>query len=208
MAIPVVGLTGGIASGKSSAARAFAQLGVPVIDADLLAREVVAPGSEGLAEIVASFGTALQRDDGTLDRKALGARVFSDAAARERLNAITHPRIAALAAARIAQLSAHAHRYVIYEAPLLVENNLHRSLAGLVVVALDPALQLERAMARDGLTRAEAARRIEAQAPLAEKLAVADFVIDNGHDLAALERRVAEVHGRLCERFDNRGPQR
>src|SRR5690349_6351079 len=102
MGVPVVGLTGGIASGKSTVARAFKELGVPVIDADQLAREVVAPGSEGLGEIVAAFGDDVLLADGTLDRQAVAARVFADSALRARLNAITHPRIGQLSAERIA----------------------------------------------------------------------------------------------------------
>lgn len=200
MAVPVVGLTGGIASGKSTVGRAFAELGVPVIDADQLAREVVAPGSEGLAEIVATFGDDLLLPDGTLDRKALGARVFQDAALRQKLNAITHPRIARLSTARIAAIDAGVP-YALYEAALIVENGLHRGMAALVVVAVDAAKQLDRIVLRDGLETTEAARRIAAQAPLAQKLEVADFVIDNSGAPAVVAEKVHEVHGQILARL-------
>lgn len=200
MAVPVVGLTGGIASGKSTVGRAFADLGVPVIDADQLAREVVALGSEGLAEVVATFGEDVLLADGSLDRKALGARVFQDATLRHKLNAITHPRIARLSAERLASIDPDAP-YALYEAALIVENGLHRNMAALVVVAVDAAKQLERIVLRDRLEAAEAARRIEAQAPLAHKLEVADFVIDNSGEFEHLRDRVREVHAQLTERL-------
>jgi len=200
MAVPVVGLTGGIASGKSTVARAFAARGVPVVDADQLAREVVAPGTEGLAEIVATFGDDVLLADGALDRKALGARVFHDAGLRQKLNAITHPRIARLSAQRLASVDVTAP-YAIYEAALIVENGLHRAMQALIVVALAPEVQRARMITRDGLSEDEAVRRIEAQAPLAKKLEVADYVIDNSGELTELSRRVDEVHRALLERL-------
>jgi len=200
MTVPVVGLTGGIASGKSTVARLFAARGVPVVDADQLAREVVAPGSEGLAAIVATFGEGVLLGDGSLDRKALADRVFHDAALRRTLNEITHPRIGRLSAERLAAVDASVP-YAMYEAPLIVETGLHRGMQGLVVVALDPAVQLERVMARDELGRVDAERRLAAQAPLEKKLEAADFVIDNGGELSALDARVDEVHRALVARL-------
>lgn len=200
-AVPVVGLTGGIASGKSTVARAFADRGVPVVDADQLAREVVAPGSEGLAEIIETFGPEVLLPDGSLDRKALGARVFQDSSLRQRLNAITHPRIARLSAERLAQIDPRKAPYALYEAALIVENGLHRAMHALVVVALDTTTQLARIMQRDRLPAEEAARRIEAQASLTEKLRAAQFVIDNSGPLEELEPRVDEVHRLLIERL-------
>lgn len=200
MAVPVVGLTGGIASGKSTVGRAFAGFGIPVIDADQLAREVVAPGSEGLAAIIERFGREVLLPDGSLDRKALAARVFADSELRRTLNAITHPRIARLSAERLASLDPTRAPYALYEAPLIVENGLHRSMQALVVVAVDPATQLARVVQRDGLTLQEAEARLAAQAPLAAKLEAADFVIDNRGELAAIAARVAEVHELLLER--------
>jgi dephospho-CoA kinase len=200
MAVPVVGLTGGIASGKSTVARAFAARGVPVIDADQLAREVVAPGSDGLREIVATFGEQLLLADGSLDRKALGALVFADPERRMKLNAITHPRIGQLSAQRIASVDSAEHPFAIYEAPLIVENGLHRAMHALIVVALDVPMQIERVMQRDGLSASEASERIAAQAPLETKLAAADFVLDNSGPLSSLEARVDDIHAQLLAR--------
>ncbi|MET0343046.1 MAG: dephospho-CoA kinase [Polyangiales bacterium] len=200
MGVPVVGLTGGIASGKSTVARVFAELGIPVIDADKLAREVVAPGSEGLAAIVATFGSDVLLADGTLDRKALAARVFADPALRLKLNAITHPLVGKLSAERIAAAEGTAP-YVLYEAPLLVETGRHKTMAALVVVALDAELQVARVKLRDAMSHEEATARIGAQASLAEKLAAANYVIDNHGDPADLRAQVEQVHRALLSRL-------
>jgi dephospho-CoA kinase len=192
----LIGLTGGIGSGKSTVARLIAELGVPVLDADQLAREVVAPGEPGQAEVARVWPDVI-RADGTLDRKRLGAIVFADPAARARLEAIVHPRIAALADARAGALARQGHRLAFYEASLLVETGRHRGMDGLVVVTARPETQLRRAMARDGLTRDAAQARIDAQLPLATKVAAATYVIDNDGDLeatrAAVRRLVADV---------------
>lgn len=201
MTTPVVGLTGGIAAGKSTVARSFAALGVPIVDADKLARDAVAPGSEGLREIVSVFGPDVLLADGSLDRKALGARVFADSTLRARLNAITHPRIGQLGARQIAEHGKTTPPYVIYEAPLIVENNLHRAMQALVVVSVDPVIQLARLLRRDGLTESEAQARIAAQMPLEKKLEVADFVIDNSGEPEVAADRVAEVHGLILARL-------
>lgn len=200
MTLPTVGLTGGIASGKSTVARAFAELGVPVVDADLLAREVVEPGTEGLAAIVRVFGADVLNADGTLHRKALGARVFADAALRAQLNAITHPRIAALGAQRMQEIARTGAPYVLYEAALIVENGMYRGMHALVVVAVEEAAQIERLKARDALNDDEARARLAAQAPLAHKLAAADFVIDNSGERDQTLTRVNEVHEALLSR--------
>lgn len=189
----VVGLTGGIASGKSTVAAMFRERGVPVIDADQLAREVVAPGSEGLAEIVAHFGDWVLDDSGALDRKKVGELVFSDDQARAALNRITHPRIAAASQREIAALAATGEPLAIYEAALIVENQIHRGLAALIVVAVSEAVQLERLVARDRIDAAAARERIDSQLPLADKVAVADYVIDNSGDREATARQVDEV---------------
>lgn len=202
MTVPVVGLTGGIASGKSTVGRAFAERGIPVIDADQLAREVVATGSDGLAAIVRTFGEEVLLADGTLDRKALGARVFADRTLLGQLNAITHPRVAQLSAKRLASIAEGSVPYAIYEAPLIVENGLHRAMRALIVVALEVPAQIERMMQRDGLGRAEAESRIAAQAPLAKKLEAADYVIDNGGDLSSLFQRVETVHQQLLTKLN------
>lgn len=197
----VIGLTGGIASGKSSVARELASLGVVVVDADALAREVVAKGSEGLAEVVRAFGQDVLQPDGSLDRERLGARVFQDSEARARLNAITHPRIARLSAERIAAAMQTDTPYVVYEAALLVETGAHRGLAALVVVAASAEVQRARVIARDGLTPEAAQARLAAQAPLEAKLAAADYVIQNDGGLEALKAQVGHIHRELSERF-------
>jgi dephospho-CoA kinase len=193
----VVGLTGGIASGKSTVARAFAALSVPVIDADLLAREVVAPGSDALRELTAAFGPEILAADGALDRKALGARVFGDPAALAKLNAITHPRIGMLSAARVQEALASGAPYVLYEAALIVENNLHRNMGALVVVSVSPDVQRARLMAREGLSVEDAELRLRSQAPLEAKLKAATYVIDNSGPPEALPARVSAVHQAL-----------
>lgn len=203
----IVGLTGGIASGKSTVARHFEKLGVPSVDADQLAREVVAKDSAGLSAIVEAFGEDVLLPDGTLDRKAMGQLVFSDPAARAKLNAITHPRIAALGAERVRLLSEKGVPYVLYEAALIVENGLHRGMRALVVVSADAATQRARLMQRDTLSLLEAEARINAQAPLEKKLEVADFVIDNSQiNLDTLGARVSEVHEALLSRFRGETP--
>jgi dephospho-CoA kinase len=194
---PTVGLTGGIASGKSTVAATFRDLGVPIVDADAVAREVVLPGTPGLTAIVSSFGPEVLLPDGSLDRKKLGERIFGDEAARRTLNAITHPRIAAESARRVAELSTGPAPYVIYEAALLVENGLARAFDALVVVAVDPETQVRRLMARDGIDEAAARGRLATQLPLEDKIAMADHVIDNGGTREETRRRVEEVHRAL-----------
>ncbi len=196
----VVGLTGGIASGKSTVARLFGALGVPIVDADAVARDVVAPGSDALREIVAAFGEGVLAG-GALDRASLGARVFADTASRRRLEAITHPRIAAESARRLAAALAGGAPYALYEAALLVENGAYRMFPALVVVTAPEDVQRARIAARDELDAAQAQARIAAQAPVDAKVAVADWVIENAGDLAALEARVRAVHGAILARF-------
>ena len=189
-----IGLTGGIASGKSTVAARFRELGVTVVDADALAREVVAKGTDGLAEIVKTFGADVLDADGALDRKKLGAIVFEDDDARRTLERITHPRIAALSMQRMAQVAASGAPYGLYEAALLVEKGTHRTMNGLVVVAVSPEVQLARVMSRDGLDEAAARARLAAQMPLEDKLAAATWTIWNDADLATLHARVDDVH--------------
>jgi dephospho-CoA kinase len=197
----VIGLTGGIASGKSAVAARLRQRGAAVIDADELARLVVAPGQPALAEIAARFGAEMITAEGQLDRKRLGAAVFADAAARKDLERITHPRIAAAGQAEIARRAAAGARIVFYEAPLIVEKGLHRAMAALVVVAAPPDVQLARLMRRDGSAEAEARARIAAQLPLEQKLEAATWVIDNGGDATALDAEVARVVHAIEGRF-------
>ena len=189
----VIGLTGGIASGKSTVADLLAERGVPVIDADQIAREVVRPGQPALDEIVATFGRAVLGPDGSLDRKALGRVIFADPQARHRLNTITHPRIAEETRRRIARLAEQGVPLVIYEAALIVENGLQAGLDGLIVVAVDESTQLARLCTRDGLTVEEAHARLAAQAPLAEKVAAATWVIDNRGTLESTRAQVDDL---------------
>jgi dephospho-CoA kinase len=189
----VIGLTGGIASGKSTVARMFQELGAPVVDADLVARAVVEPGQPALADIVRTFGDGVLAADGRLDRKKLGALVFADAEKRRALNALTHPRIQATVTARLDELRAKGEPFAIYEAALIVENKLHLGLDGLVVVSIDEQTQLDRILKRDELTREEALARIRAQAPLGDKVAVADWVIDTRGILMDTRKQVAKV---------------
>jgi dephospho-CoA kinase len=194
------GLTGGLASGKSTVAARLRALGVPVIDADQLAREVVAPGTPGLAAVVGAFGPAVLLPDGSLDRAALAALVFSDPDARRRLNAIVHPLIGAASAARVADLAARGEPVACYEAALLVENGLADAFRPLVVVAIPEAAQVTRAMARDQATEEQARARIAAQLPLSTKVAAADYVIDNGGSREETERRTDEVLAEIRRR--------
>lgn len=192
----VYGLTGNIGAGKSTVARLFAEAGVPVIDADQLAREVVAPGTEGVRALAGRFPGAVDAS-GVLDRKGLAARVFADARERAALNAIVHPLIAREAAARTRALEAQGHALALYEAALLVENGLQGGLSGLVVVTAPEELRVQRIRRRDGATEAEARARIAAQLPEAEKARAADYVIRNEGDPEELRHQVADVLARL-----------
>ena len=196
----VLGLTGGIASGKSSVAAMFADLGAVVVSADQLAREAVAPDSPALAELVSAFGTTILTPAGDLDRKALGQVVFADAAARERLNAITHPAIARLAEARLRELRASDTPLVIYEAALLFEAGAEARVDAVLVVAIDPAVQQGRLAGRDRLDPEAVQARIGAQWPQAAKVARADFVIDNSGPFAETRRQVVALYHYLLAR--------
>lgn len=198
---PILGLTGGIASGKSTVARILRELGVAVVDADLLAREVVARDSDGLREIVAVFGAEVLDAHAQLDRPRLGDIVFRAPDARQKLNAITHPRIARLSAERIAAAQLGPSPYVVYEAALLVETDAHRGMSALIVVAASDDTQLARTMARDGLSEADARARLAAQLPLSAKVKEANYVITNDADLAALRDETLRTHRAILEHF-------
>ena len=175
----VCGLTGGIAAGKSVVSRRLAELGAAVVDADLLAREAVAPGSPGLARVVERFGPSVIRPDGSLDRAALGAVVFADEAARRDLEAITHPEVRALSRARMAEAVADdPARVVVYDVPLLVETRGSGEFDLVVVVHAPAEERLRRLVELRGADEADARRRIAAQADDAARLAVADRVVD------------------------------
>jgi len=187
-----VGLTGGIGTGKSTVAQMIRAAGVPVLDADVLARQVVEPGQPAHAEIAAAWPDVIG-PGGAIDRKRLGARVFSDAAARARLEAITHPRIQERAEAAARELEAAGQRLAFYEASLLVESNRHRDFDGLVVVTASEEQQLARAIARDGSTREQALARLRSQMPAEEKRRAATHVIDNSGGLASTQRQVDQL---------------
>jgi len=191
--VRVIGLTGGIASGKSTVAAILRELGAPVVDADQIARRVVEPGTPALAEIAERFGPDVLDPSGRLDRARMAERVFSDPEARAALGAITHPRIAAASGEELARLAEAGHRAAIYEAALLVENRIHERLGGLIVVAVPEDVQLARLMARDRLDEPAARARLAAQLPLADKVAVADWVVDNAGSLAQTRGQVESI---------------
>jgi len=188
-----VGLTGGIASGKSTVARLFAALGIPVIDTDELAREVVAPGTELLARIAERFGGELIGPDGALDRRALRRIVFADSGARADLEAMTHPAIRRAVELRSAAAGGPYQMLVI---PLLVERGRGYALDRVLVVDSDEALQLARVQARDGATLAQARAILAAQSSRAARVAAADDVITNDGDIQALRPQVESLHRR------------
>jgi dephospho-CoA kinase len=175
----VIGLTGGIATGKSTFSALLRARGAPVVDADALARAVVEPGRPALAEIARTFGPELLQPDGTLDRKRLGDRVFADPTARRRLEGITHPAIRAAMVAETLRLAGEGHDLVFYDAPLLYEVGLDAVLDAVVVVWAPVEVQRRRLTERDGLSPAEADARLAAQLPVDDKAARADVVIEN-----------------------------
>jgi dephospho-CoA kinase len=190
-----VGLTGGVASGKSTVAALLRDLGAVVVDADLLARDVVAPATPGLAAVVAEFGPEVLDADGTLDRPALGRLVFEDPARRSALEAIIHP----LVRARAAELEASAPdgALVVHDIPLLVETDQAGHFDAVLVVDVPPEVQVERAVRERGWTEEEARSRIGAQASREDRLAAATYVIDNTGSREDLRQRVAEVFDQL-----------
>ncbi len=208
----VVGLTGGIASGKTTFADALRARGVPVLDADALSRAAVAPGTPALADIARAFGTDVIARDGSLDRKQLGAIVFADAQARRRLEAITHPAVRRAMAEEAARLAAKGHALAFYDVPLLYEVGLDRQLDCVVLVWVPPDVQRARLAARDGLGPAEVAARLAAQIPMDAKAQLADFVVDNTGPPAELgpkaERLLADLRRGLGAKLPNAAPVR
>ena len=193
-----VGLTGGIGSGKSEVARLLAERGAVVVDSDRLAREVVAPGTPGLAAVVAAFGPDILNADGTLARDRLAAVVFADEKARARLNAIVHPLVGAAAAERLA--AAPPDAVVVHDVPLLVEAGMAAAFDVVVVVDAPREVRLARLVGPRGMARADAEARIDAQATREERLAVADHVITNDGSLAELAAQVDRLWTNLAER--------
>ena len=194
----LVGLTGGIGSGKSMGSRMFRDLGCLIIDADLLAREVVEPGEPAHAKIVAEFGKQVLDAEGQIDRKKLGALVFGDPAKRKRLEGFTHPDIRQRQAAILAELITEGFEgIVIFDAALLVETGGAMNMDRLVVVSAAEATQLRRLMLRDDILEAEALQKIRSQMPLSLKVKQAHYVVDNSGTREETERRVQEVHQAL-----------
>ena len=191
--IRVIGLTGGIATGKSSVASFFLEQGVAVIDADNLAREVVMPGSEALKRIVALFGNEILLPDGSLDRKYIGKLIFASPDMRRQLEKILHPEIKRLANELIARLANEGQRLVFYMAPLLIEAGATERVDEIWVVTVRPEIQLARLMARDSIGREEALQIISSQMPLAEKENHARLVIDNSGTPEETRLLLAEI---------------
>ncbi len=189
----VFGLSGGIASGKSGVARVFATLGVPVLDADQVARDVVRPGTPALADLVAAFGAGILQASGELDRKALAARVFGDASAVAQLNAITHPRIAEQTAKMLAEYAASGTRLACYDAALMFEKGLDASFKPVVLVVASEPLRIARIMVRDGLSETEARARMAAQMPDSEKRLRAQYIVENEGTLSELEAQATKA---------------
>jgi dephospho-CoA kinase len=196
--VRVYGLTGNIGSGKSTVARMLEARGVPVVDADRVARDVVEPGQPALREIAERFPGVLQ-PDGTLDRKKLAARVFADFKEREALEHITHPRIAEEVSARLGSLAGMGHPCAVYEAALIVENKLDLGLDGLIVVTAPQEVRIERLRKRDGMSEEEARARMAAQLPDEEKARRARFVIENTGSEKELEAQVERLARALKE---------
>jgi dephospho-CoA kinase len=194
----LVGLTGGIATGKSTVSTMLRGLGAEIIDADLLARQVVEPGQPAWREIVEEFGRDVLSPDRTLDRKKLGAIVFADPARRRRLEAITHPAIRARVKARVDELAARDFTgLAFYDAAILIEALGHEDMDRIVVVMTDEATQVARLRGRDGTDDAQGRRKIASQMPLAEKAKLADYVIDNSGDREATAEQVRRVFAAL-----------
>lgn len=193
-----VGLTGGIATGKSYVAGVLRELGCEVIDADAVAHQVIEPGQPAYDEIVAHFGRSVLSDDGKIDRAKLGAIVFADQEQRAQLNAIVHPRVYEAQTRWLAEVAARDPQAIaVIDAALMIETGSYRRFAKIVVVYCDPELQLERLMARNDLTREQAAARIAAQMPTAGKLQYADFTIDTSAGFADTRRQVEQVYAAL-----------
>ncbi|HTY21205.1 MAG TPA: dephospho-CoA kinase [Geobacteraceae bacterium] len=189
----IIGLTGGIASGKSSVARIMESLGGVIVDADLLAREAVLPGKPAYRSIVAEFGKGILNPDGTIDRQALGRIVFSDPSARRKLERITHPAIARLAEQRLSALRESGVQVVVYMAPLLIEAGVTDRVDEIWVVYVDRETQVERLIRRDGIGREEALQRLAAQMPMDEKIKLGNVVIDNNGAPHETEQQVREI---------------
>jgi dephospho-CoA kinase len=194
----ILGITGNIASGKSFVADIFVECGAILVSADLLAREVVTPGSPTLASLVDAFGLDILTAGGSLDREVMAQKVFVDPLARHHLESIIHPAIAHLADCRLTELKSSPHDLIVYEAPLLFEAGAEGRVDKVLVVVIDPALQMERLLQRDKVSEAEARQRADAQWPQADKVQRADFVIDNSGSLEQTRSAVTSLYHYLA----------
>ena len=196
-----LGLTGGIATGKTTISNYLKSINIPVLDADEYARKVVEPGTPGLAAITNTFGEQILQPDGSLNRKLLGQIVFNDSSARQTLNDITHPRIQQMMADELHRLAEQQTPLVILDIPLLLENNNVAGADAVMVVTIPESLQLTRLMQRNNLTEKEAQSRIAAQMPLVEKEKLADFVIDNSGTISNTQKQVEKVIQKIRQSF-------
>ena len=196
-----LGLTGGIATGKTTISNYLKSINIPVLDADEYARKVVEPGTPGLAEITNTFGEQILQPDGSLNRKLLGQIVFNDSSAHQTLNDITHPRIQQMMADELHRLAEQQTPLVILDIPLLLENNNVAGADAVMVVSIPESLQLTRLMQRNNLTEKEAHARISAQMPLVEKEKLADFVIDNSGTISNTQKQVEKVIQKIRQSF-------
>jgi dephospho-CoA kinase len=203
-----VGLTGGVASGKSTVAALFSSYGAFVVDADRLAHEIISPGRAEFDRVVARFGSGILDDAGEIDRAQLGQIVFDDAEGRQALEKILHPGVGAEAARRFEDAARKLKiRIGVFDAALLVETGAYRDFHRLIVVSCSPATQIGRLCARSGLSREQAESRLAAQAPLERKLAVADYVIDTEGSLEETREQTARIFEQLERDFDREFPQ-
>ena len=196
-----LGLTGGIATGKTTISNYLKSINIPVLDADEYARKVVEPGTPGLAEITNTFGEQILQPDGSLNRKLLGQIVFNDSSSRQTLNDITHPRIQQMMADELHRLAEQQIPLVILDIPLLLENKNVAGADAVMVVTIPESLQLTRLMQRNNLTEKEAQSRISAQMPLVEKEKLADFVIDNSGTISSTQKQVEKVIQKIRQSF-------
>jgi dephospho-CoA kinase len=194
----IAGLTGGIASGKSTVAAMLAEAGARIVDADRIAHQVVLKGQPAWQDIVDHFGSGILARDGQIDREALGSIVFNDTEAKNTLYGIVHPRVFETMAQEIQSLAeAHPGDLVIMDVPLLIESGLHASLPIVILVYVPEIMQQERLMRRDGLNAADAAARIRAQMPIDAKRAHAHYIVDNTGDLGATRRQVLDIYRKI-----------
>lgn len=194
-----LGLTGGIATGKTTISNYLKTKGIPVLDADEYARKVVEPGTPGLTDIVNTFGKQVLQSDGSLNRKLLGQIIFNDMTARQKLNDITHPQIQQMMTDELQKLAKDKTPLVILDIPLLLENHNIAGADAIMVVTVPESIQLNRLMQRNNLNKGEAQRRIDAQMPLSEKEKLADFIVDNSGTIANTLTQVDKVIQNITE---------